>query len=108
MNQENDWIEAQLRARRIEPVRDDGFSERLAAQLHPHRTVHRATPRWIVPTLSGIGALLTGVTVPPAEWSSAITWASQPQSLLILALAATVVVWSGSAWALLDRRHRAL
>jgi len=62
MSQQDDWIEAQLRARRIEPVHDDGFSERLTAQLHLRRAGHRSTPRWIVPTLSGIGALLTGVT----------------------------------------------
>lgn len=104
MSGPNDWIEAQLRTRRIEPTPDGGFSERMVAVLPTPRSARR----WIVPTLSGTGALLTALTVPRAQWSSALALVAQPETFLVLALAMTTLVWIGSAWVLLDRRDRAL
>ncbi len=104
MNQQDDWIETHLRERRIEPIPDEGFSRRLASKLPVRHSAHR----WIAPTLSGIGALLTALTVPKAQLSSAVALISKPQTLLVLAAIVAVLVWIGSTWVLFDRRYRAL
>jgi hypothetical protein len=104
MTGQDDWIETQLRTRRIEPIPDAGFSEQVLTRLHARRSAHR----WIVPTLSGIGALATALTVPKAQLSSAVALVAEPQAFFVLALGVAALVWIGSAWVLLDRRHRAL
>lgn len=104
MDQEDDWIEAQLRARRIEPTADAGFSQRVLERLRA-RTV---APRWIVPTLTAFGALVTVLALPTAQLSSAVVLVTQPQTFLVLELVAAALVWIGSAWVLLDQSNRAL
>src|SRR5215472_13425238 len=93
MTEQDDRIEALLRARRIQPTPDDGFSARVVAQL-PSR---RLGPRWTVPALSSVGALITALIVPWDQVSSALVEVTQPQIFLAVALTVTVLVWSGSA-----------
>jgi hypothetical protein len=105
MSEQDDRIEALLRTRRIQPTPDEGFSARVMGQL-PSRG--RRDHRWIVPVLSGIGALLAALILPREQLSSAIADLAQPQVFSALALTVTALVWIGSAWVLIDRRYRAL
>jgi len=106
MTEQDDRIEALLRTRRIEPVSDAGFSARVLAQLPTRR---RLGHRWAVPALASIGALITALIVPWVQVSSVLlAEVTQPQTFLAVAVTATVLVWAGSAWVLLDRRHHAL
>lgn len=104
-DEQDDRIEALLRTRRIQPTPDGGFSARVLAQVPSRR---RNRDRWIVPGLSGVGALMTGLILPRDQLSSALAVLAQPQVFLAFALTFTALVWIGSAWVLLDRRYRAL
>ena len=104
MTEQDDRIEALLRTRRIEPIPDGGFSAQVMAGLPSRRRGHR----WIVPALSGIGALMAALILPKDQLSMAIADLAQPRVFLELALAFTSIVWIGSAWVLVDRRYRSL
>jgi hypothetical protein len=103
MGNEIDRIEAALRARRVDPVADDGFAERMLVRLPPRRA---SAGRWAIPAFSLLGALLA---VPGLGGVRDITllWESfGATALLVLAGTATVLVWATCAWALLSDRHR--
>jgi hypothetical protein len=103
MSNEIDRVEAALRARRVSPVADEGFAERMLVRLPPRRA---SAGRWAIPAFSLLGALLAmpglgGARDIPAWWQSLGVTA-----LLVLAGTATLLVWATCAWALLSDRHR--
>lgn len=111
MTEDNDWVEQLLRADRAIPVRDEGFTARLLAQI-PSRQRWRT---WITPLMTGIGALLAFLTLgglSPAmsafrqieAGDLAAMSASGQVVLLALLVLPLAVVLVGGAWALSEAR----
>ena len=95
----DDDIEALLRTRRITPLSDAGFTERLVARLPRGQ----AARRWAVPTFSVLGLLLALPTLADARVYSALGELVHLVNIPALMVVAGVLAVGASGWALLQR-----
>jgi hypothetical protein len=99
----DDEIDALLQDRRITPVTDNGFTDRLMNRL-PHRRVPR---RWAVPTLSSIGFLLAAPALLDTRLLSALSELVSSSNPFVLPVIAGVFAWTACLWALIGERASA-
>jgi hypothetical protein len=99
----DDEIDALLQDRRITPVTDNGFTDRLMNRL-PHR---RAPRRWAVPTLTSIGFLFAAPTLLDTGLWSDLSELMSSNNPFVLPVIAGVCVWTACLWALIGERDSA-
>jgi hypothetical protein len=102
MTDDNDWVEALLRADRATAVRDEGFVERLLPDLPAQR---RNRPAWITPLMTTTGVVLALLSMGGPEGAlSAYRQIEAAGFAPLMVLLPCVVVLGSSLWAISESR----
>jgi len=100
MVEDSDWVEELLRAEGATPVRDEGFTANLVANLPARR---RDLSSWITPSMTVAGAIVAVCTL--GSFASAVSALRQIEGGdLLFALLPIGVLLASSAWALSESR----
>jgi len=98
----DDWVEELLRADRATAVRDDGFVERLLAEL-PMRRRDRRT--WITPLMTAVGTILAVLSLGgPATALSVLEQTQVAGVVPLIVFLPFVIVLVSSVWAISECR----
>jgi hypothetical protein len=103
MTSESDELERLLRERRVDPLADEGFTDKVLARLPARRA---RTARWATPVFTMIGVALAAPTLIDAPVVATLAALSRPPALYVVVIGATALVWATSVWALLTEPHR--
>lgn len=104
MAEDDDWVEALLRADPAEPVPDAGFTARLRPNLPPRR---HALQAWITPAMTLAGAVLAILTLGGLRAAVGTFPQIEDAGLLpvsIFMVLPLTVVLAGCTWALCESK----